>query len=157
LRESRIRRRRETWKRELNAAFLSLLRFRGFRGGGGAKGLQREIAGAEAADVFQLAVKFVLVSLFVANQALEELLRYGVGVGTAVLSRRVVIAGAALFHFAGFGEHFSGISNWLNRSGSCHLDIAFQEENAFGEGLHVAHFHDGGALEKGRQGREAKI
>ena len=44
---------------------------RRFRRCGGAKGLQREIAEAKAFDVFQLPLKFVLMSLFVGYQALE--------------------------------------------------------------------------------------
>ena len=44
---------------------------RRFGSGGGGKGLQREIAEAKALDVFQLPLKFVLMSLFVGYQALE--------------------------------------------------------------------------------------
>jgi hypothetical protein len=46
--------------------------------------LQREIAEAEAPDVFQLLVEFVLVPLFVGYQVLEELLRYSIGVGAGM-------------------------------------------------------------------------
>jgi len=55
-----------------------------------------------------LPLKFVLVSLFIGYQALEKLLRYGVGIGAAVLRGAVVIAGAPLFHFDRLGQHFCG-------------------------------------------------
>ena len=69
--------------------------------------LQRQIAGPEPLDVFQLLVKSVKMALLIRDQRLEDLLRHRIGVGAAFEGSLVVIfvkkeSGSQLRAGAGF-------------------------------------------------------
>src|ERR1035438_6725794 len=91
--------------------------------------LQRQIARAEALDVFQLAVELGEVAFFVANEPLEDLLGGGVGARGALQGGLVIGVRAGFLHLAGLGQHGGGIGNLLNRGGQGHFDVALPSAN----------------------------
>ena len=66
--------------------------------------LQRQVARAEALDVFQLAVEIGEVAFFVANEPLEDLLGCGVGARGALQGGLVVGVRAGFLQLASLGQ-----------------------------------------------------
>ncbi len=105
-------------------------------------GLQRQVPISEFGHVVQLGVVLVIVAFLVGHQIFEQFLRHGIRVGATFACPTVVLLGAIFFHLSSVLEHLFDIVDLLHLGVRNHLDVALEEQNAFGQSLDVQHLLD---------------